>query len=248
MTDRLALRLQAFVRLSAEDRSAVERLVRAAPVRQVQARCDIVREGDRPRAVILLLDGWASRCKTLPDGRRQVVALLVPGDLCDVDVFLLEEMDHYIGALTAVRIAEIGRDEIEGLARDRPGIDRALRRDALLTTSIQREWTLNVGQRGAYERIAHLLAELFFRLRAVGLADGPGFAFPLTQTDIAEATALTPVHVNRTLQELRRDGLIRLDRRTLAIPSLDRLADVAMFNPAYLHLGREDRHLHPNGV
>ena len=115
-----------------------------------------------------------------------------------------------------------------------------------MTTAIQREWTLNIGQRSAYERIAHVLVELFLRLQVIGHTRGETCDFPLTQTDLADATGLTPVHVNRTLQELRRDKLIELERKQLHILDLPRMMDVAMFNANYLHLDHEGRHFDAN--
>jgi CRP-like cAMP-binding protein len=115
-----------------------------------------------------------------------------------------------------------------------------------VTTAIQREWTLNIGQRTAFERIAHLLVELYLRLKTVGRTHDHGCDFPLTQNDLADATGLTAVHVNRTLQELRKEKLIELDRKQLRILDLDRLMDVAMFNANYLHLDHEGRHLDAN--
>lgn len=240
----LTLRLQCFAKLSQDDRDALERVSR--PAREVAPRRDVVREGDRPKHINLILDGWACRYKTLADGRRQIVGFFVPGDFCDLNVYILKEMDHSIAAITRVRVADLTREEMDALTEKHPRITQALWWHELVTVATQREWTLNIGQRTAYERIAHLFAELFFRLRAVGLTNGDGCAFPLTQTDIAEATGLTAVHINRMLQEMRTNGLIELERRRLCIPSLDRLTDAAMFNPNYLHLDREGRHLDAN--
>ena len=240
----LAYRLDAFTRLSAEDRAAIAKLSRVARV--VAPRRDLIREGEHPRYIHLMLDGWACRYKTLPDGRRQIVAFFVPGDFCDLNVYVLKAMDHSIGAITRLSVADISRDEMDKLTTDYPRVTQALWWEALVNSAIQREWTLNVGQRTAYERIAHLLVELFLRLKTVDLITGTSCDFPLTQTDIADATGLTAVHVNRTLQELRRDKLIELDRRRLNIPNLQRLMEAAMFNPNYLHLDHEGRHLDAN--
>lgn len=214
--------------------------------RTIPARRDLIREGERPQYVHLMVDGWACRYKTLPDGRRQVVAFFVPGDFCDLNVYVLKEMDHSIAAVTRLSVADISRDEMDSLTVNYPRITQALWWESLVTTAIQREWTLNIGQRTAYERIAHLLVELFIRLRSVKLTQGDSCDFPVTQTDIADATGLTAVHVNRTLQELRRDGLIVLERKRLTIPDLQRLKDAAMFNANYLHLDHEGRHLDSN--
>jgi CRP-like cAMP-binding protein len=195
-----------------------------------------MREGEQPKFVHLVVDGWACRYKALPDGRRQIVAFFVPGDLCDLNVYVLNRMDHSIGAITRLSVADIGRDEMDQLTANHPRVTQALWREALVNNAIQREWTLSIGQRSACERISHLLIELHMRLKSIGLTQAGSCDFPLTQNDIADATGLTAVHVNRTLQELRRDKLIELERRRLTILDLPRLIDVAMFNPGYLHL------------
>ena len=215
-------------------------------VREVAARRDLVREGEKPRAVNVVLDGWACRYKQLPDGRRQVVSFFLPGDLCDANVFILKEMDHSIGAITRVRYAEIMPADFEDLMAQSPRVTQALWWHELVTAAVQREWTTNVGQRTAYERIAHLFCEIFLKLRQVKLTDGDSCDFPLTQIDIADATGLTSVHVNRTLQELRREGLIELANKRLTIPDLKALMNVSMFNPNYLHLNHEGAHLDAN--
>jgi CRP-like cAMP-binding protein len=241
----LALRLELFTKLSETEQEKLDALAKRN-VRTVEPRRDIIREGDKPRAVNVVLDGWACRYKQLPDGRRQVVSFFLPGDLCDANVFILRQMDHSIGAITRVRIAEVTPDEFQSLMTGSQRITQALWWHELVDAAIAREWTTSLGQRTAYERIAHLLCELFVRLQSVGLTRDDNVDFPLTQSDLADATGLTAVHVNRTLQELRRDGLIELQGRVLRIPDLPRLEGVAMFNPNYLHLDREGRHLDAN--
>ena len=241
----LQLHLEAFTKLSQQDRTLIEGLIRKN-VREVPARRDIVREGEKPRAVNVVLEGWACRYKQLPDGRRQVASFFIPGDLCDANVFILREMDHSIGAITKVRYAEIMPSDFEDMMAQSPRITQALWWHELVTAAVQREWTTNVGQRTAYERIAHLLCELFLKLRQVGLTQGNSCDCPLTQIDIADATGLTSVHVNRTLQELRRQGLIELGGKRLTIPDLAALMNASMFNPNYLHLNHEGAHLDAN--
>lgn len=240
----VASKLEAFTRLSQDDRTALAEISRN--VRTVEPRRDLIREGDKPHFVHLVVDGWACRYKTLPDGKRQIVSLFLPGDFCDVNVYILKYMDHSIGAITRLKVAAINADEMTALMTGRPRLTQALWWHELVSMAIQREWTLNLGQRTAYERIAHLLIELYLRLRTVGRADDGRCDFPLTQNDLADATGLTAVHVNRTLQELRRAELIELEHKQLRIIDLDRLIDVAMFNPNYLHLDQEGRHLDAN--
>lgn len=227
--------LAAFGMLPDQDRMAALRLV-DTHVRSFSARRDIVREGDPTRAVHILLDGWACRYKTLVDGRRQIVAFLIPGDLCDPNLSALERTDHSLGAITNVKAARIGLAEFDAFVDSHPAVARALRRSEAVTASIQREWTLSAGARAASERIAHLMCEMYLRLRAFGLAEGGSCEFPITQNDIADATGLTPVHVNRMVQCLRRDGLIELQGKRLSIPSLPLLMNAGLFRSDYLHL------------
>lgn len=241
MAPALSLRLEAFTRLSSEDRAVIATISHVSRI--IPPRHDLIREGEKPRFVHLMVDGWACRYKALPDGRRQIVAFFVPGDFCDLNVYVLKEMDHGIGAITRLSVADISREEMDSVTAAHPRITQALWWESLVQVAIQREWTLNVGQRSAYERIAHLLVELYLRLKAVGLARDGSCDFPLTQNDLADATGLTPVHVNRTLQDLRRDDLILLEHKRLTIPDVRRLMQVATFNPNYLHLGHEGRAL-----
>ena len=240
----VALKIEAFTKLSADNRKALNAL--SQNLRYVDPRRDLISEGDKPKYVHLVLDGWGARYKTLPDGKRQIVSMFLPGDFCDLNVYILRQMDHSIGAITRLKVAMITPDEMTRLTHERPRVTQALWWHELVTTAIQREWTLNLGQRTAYERLGHLLVELYLRLRTVGLASHGRCDFPLTQNDLGDATGLTPVHVNRTLQELRRDGLIELERRHLHILDIERLKSVSMFNPNYLHLDHEGRHLDAN--
>src|SRR3982750_855386 len=233
----VASKLEAFTRLSSEDRAALANVTQN--VRFVDARRDLIAEGDKPRFVHLGMDGWGARYKSLPDGKRQIVSLFIPGDFCDLNVYILKQMDHSIGAITRLKVALISPEDMNALTGGRPRITQALWWHELVTTAVQREWTLNLGQRSAYERLAHLLIELYLRLNTVGRAQNGRCDFPLTQNDLADATGLTSVHVNRTLQELRRDGLIELERKQLHILDLPRLIEVSMFNPNYLHLDHE---------
>ena len=240
----VASKLEAFARLSADDRAALAEATHN--FRYVEPRRDLISEGDKPRFVHLVLDGWACRYKQLPDGKRQIVSLFVPGDFCDINVYILKAMDHSIAAITRLKVAMITPDEMSALTSERPRVTQALWWHELVTAAVQREWTLNLGQRSAYERLAHLLVELYMRLNAVGRAQDGRCDFPLTQNDLADATGLTAVHVNRTLQELRRDGLIELERKQLHILDMERMKDVSMFNANYLHLDHEGRHLAAN--
>ncbi len=235
MPIRLLNKLQQFSPLTENDRL----FLRAAAERRrlmLRAGEEVIAEGERPTAVFLFLEGWAYRYKTLDDGRRQILAFLLPGDLGDPDEPPEREMDHSIATLTPVTLAELAREDLERIAGGHPTLAEALSWETLARGAIQREWTLNVGRRTALERIAHLLCELFARLAAVGLTQGSACALPLSQAELADATGLSAVHVNRVLQQLRSDGLVRLHDRRMELPDLTALQQVAKFNPAYLHL------------
>lgn len=163
------------------------------------------------------------------------MAYLIPGDLCDVHVFLLKEMDHCIGTLSPCRVVDIPRHRILELL-ERPAIARALWWATLVDEGTLREWIVNVGRRPAEQRVAHLLCELLLRLQTVGLANGNTYELPLTQTEVAETMGLTVVHVNRVLQRLRASKLISLRNKRLVINDSEALKKFSGFNPNYLHI------------
>src|SRR5882724_10856025 len=234
MINPLLRKLSNFTQLSDEECKVVNEST--LEVREFAAREDVISQGDRTGGVKLLLEGFACRYKTLEDGRRQIVAYFVPGDLCDLRVFILKRMDHSIGAIAPSKIATIAPDSVLKLTSSYPTLTRALWWSTLVEEAIAREWLVNVGQRDALERTAHLFCELLYRFRAVGLNQGNSCTLPLTQVELAETLGLSSVHVNRTLQELRRRNLITLEGGTLTIQDLDELKELSFFNPDYLHL------------
>src|SRR3712207_395350 len=165
-------------------------------------------------------------------------------------MFILKEMDHSIAAVPPLVVAEIPADTILELTDASPRISRALWWNSLVEEAIQREWTTNLGQRDALERISHLPCELYLRLRGVGLTNGAdhghSFEMPVTQDQLADSVGLTTVHVNRTLQGMREGGLIVWKGKTVTIPDLEALKAAALFNPNYLHLERDGQALNAN--
>ena len=219
--------------LSAKATSALEAMT-ATPYWAV-ADQDLFRQGDRPPDCKLILQGLVCRYKVLDDGRRQIVSFHVPGDIVDLNSLLLGALDHSISTLTAVRLVSIKHATLLDWMRQHSDFGRLLWLDTLIDASIFREWVVNVGRRTARERIAHLLCELVVRLRAAGLAQDRAFDLRITQAELADATGLSPVHVNRTVQELRRDGLIEMNNKTLITLDWEALKQTAGFDPAYLH-------------
>ncbi|HYZ62395.1 MAG TPA: Crp/Fnr family transcriptional regulator [Acetobacteraceae bacterium] len=196
---------------------------------------DLLREGDRPTQCFVLLEGFACRYKTLADGRRQILSFNIAGDFVDLPGFLLDQLDHGIATLTACKISAIPHSVIAEWALH-PNLLRLLWRDTLIDGAIYREWVLNVGRRTAYQRVAHVLCELATRLQAVGLGHNGVCELPITQGELADATGLSTVHVNRVIQELRRDALIEMKGRAFSALDWDGLKLAAGFDPSYLNL------------
>jgi len=218
--------------------AALEKLSRN-PRRWASGR-DLIREGQRPEIVFMLLEGWAYRYKILKDGSRHILAYLVPGDVCDIHIFMLDEMDHSIGLLSDALVVEIPPKDLMAAMEKYPAIQRALWWATLVDEATLREWLVNIGQRDSFERIAHLFCEMWLRMQAIGLVnEDESFDLPLTQVEIGDTMGLTAVHVNRTLQRLRREELITLDNARLTILDPKRLAAVSGFRPNYLHRGTE---------
>ena len=234
MQDALIYKLESFEELTDADRKALRALV--PRVRQVGAHQDLIQEGDVPDNVHLILDGYACRYKMLPNGQRQIMAFFVPGDFCDLNVFILDQMDHSIGTISPCKTVEIPRQAIEEITAHHPQVTRALMWCALVDGAVLREWLVNIGGRQADQRIAHLFCELLLRLEAVGRVTDNSYAFPFTQTDVADTMGLSDVQVSRTLRELRALGLIHLKHRVLTILDVERLKAYCGFNPNYLHL------------
>jgi CRP-like cAMP-binding protein len=233
---RMITKLQLWVTLSDQDRAAV--LALPYIVRTLKAHQHIVWDGDRPQNTCVLLSGFAFRHKVVGNGGRQIFSIHMPGDLTDLQNSLLGRADHGVQMLTDGEIALIPMEAIRQIAFAHPHVGMAMWYETLVEGSIFREWIANVGRRAADARIAHLLCEFALRLEANGLGNQLGFTLPMTQEQIADATSLTSVHVNRTLRVLETKGLIARDKRSVTIPDWRTLAAAGDFDPAYLHLER----------
>jgi CRP-like cAMP-binding protein len=206
-------------------------------IRELGRDQDIVREGVRPTQCVLLLEGFACRYRSLPDGRRQILSFHIAGDFMDLQGYLLNRLDHNIATLIPSRIGILPYSVITEMTVY-PNITRLLWRDTLLDGALHREWIVNVGRRTAYQRVAHVLCELVTRLEAIGMARDGVCDLPLTQADLADATGLSTVHVNRVIQELRRHVLIALKGRTFTALNWEGLKRAADFDDGYLQFER----------
>ncbi len=220
--------------LSEDDKELLVQVTRKPYL--VRADQDIIAEGEAPNDVHLIVSGLAYRHKILSLGKKQIVAYLLPGDFCDLHIFILDKMDHSISALTDCQVVSIPRDTVLQLS-ERPAIARALWWATLVDEGRLREALVNIGQRQAEERLAHFLCEMLLRLDAVGLVTNNTFELPVTQQDLANTLGLSTVHINRVSQKLRGSNLIVITRKSVTVPSLAALKAFCDFDDNYLHLG-----------
>lgn len=222
---------------------AEEAVIRGAisEIRKVRADQLFIEQGQELKVSTLLLKGWMGRSRDLRGGERQITELHVAGDFVDLHSFTLKRLEHDILAFTDCTVAIVPHDKLLEITQSSPHLTRVYWFLTNLDTAIQRERAVSLARRSALSRMAHLMCELFVRLEIVGLTQGFSYDFPLTQAEMGEYLGLTSVHVNRTLQELRRRGLIRLDQRRLTVLALPELRRLAEFDPAYLYLDRERR-------
>ncbi|MGO4387655.1 Crp/Fnr family transcriptional regulator [Microvirga sp. 2YAF29] len=226
-------KLRHGARLTREDEVILTRL--AQPVRTVSARGDIIPEGSSSRFLPLIVEGWACRYRLLPNGKRQIISLFIPGDLCEPFGVLPRFMDQPLAALTPVTAALVPLSAIGSLVRHNPRINEAFWWDLLVASTIEREHVVSLGRRTATERLGYLFCELHLRLEMVGLVNGLSFDMPVTQADLGDVLGLSTVHVNRSLQELRLTGLISLRGRSLTLQNLEGLRELSFFDADYLH-------------
>ena len=234
----------------------VERLARLAPlgggdreallalphtVRTMPVAGHLVRDGEPPESCALLLTGFAFRHKITGDGARQIISIHIAGEFVDLQNVFLDVSDHNVQMLTESEVAFIPRAAVRDLAMSNPAVGRALWMQTLIDASIFREWVVNVGRRDSRTRVAHLLCEFSLRLQAAGLASGHRYELPMTQEQLADATGLTAVHVNRVLKRMEAEGLIERDRRFIRIPNWDGLRSAGGFSELYLHLDQMPR-------
>jgi CRP-like cAMP-binding protein len=230
----LIRKLDSIFTLTDDERQVLENL--PMQVVAIKENQDLVRAGDRPSRSCLVLSGFACTYKMTKNGKRQIVSFNLPGDIPDLQSLHLRVLDNGISTISPCRVGFIPHEVLRDICDRYPRITAAFWRETLIDASIFREWVMNVGQREAYTRMAHVLCELLTRLRAVGLTQDHSCNLPITQGEFADALGVTTVHVNRVLQQMRADGLIELKGDRLNIPDWEKLKQVGEFDPTYLHL------------
>ena len=236
---------RAFLKLRSRDLlgDEEERVLRdaVADIRELPAEKVMVRANVTLSESILLFEGYACRYKGLSDGQRQIMQLHVGGDFVDLHGFLLKQLDHDVASMTPVRYALVPHEALRRITETHPHLSRMLWFSTLLDAAIHRERILSIGRRSAMARIAHLFCELQVRLDVVGLTNGFSYRLDLTQGELADATGLTSVHVNRMLKKLREQGVLTFRGGEVQIHDWDALQRAAEFDTSYLHLERRPR-------
>ncbi|SER11165.1 cAMP-binding domain of CRP or a regulatory subunit of cAMP-dependent protein kinases [Faunimonas pinastri] len=227
-------KLRQHSRISPQSASILEGLLRN--VRAVGAKTPLFMEGDPPDSCAVILKGFAASEKTLDDGRRQIIAIHLPGAFPDMQSVGLSTLDLTLVTLSPCVVARIPHARIRGLMHEEPELFEALWRDMMIDIAVMRQWVVNLGRRTAYERLAHLFCELRVRYRDAGLIEGRALELPMTQAEFGDAIGLSPVHVNRVLKDLRAERLITLTGRNLVIEDWDGLTNAAGFTDGYLYL------------
>ena len=225
--------------VSDTERTLIEQLPRR--IRSFNKGEELVKEGSRPNESCLVLSGFTARAQSLPDGKRQLTALHVPGDFVDLHAFLLKLMDHSVVSIGRSEAAFIPHASLLALVETTPHIGRLFWLSTVIDAAIQRTWITSLGRRSPGQHIAYLICELYMRLEVLGLLTHNSFEFPATQTDVADMVGLSLVHVNRTIQELRASKLVSWRNNIISVPDIERLREYADFDPTYLNLLKEPR-------
>jgi CRP-like cAMP-binding protein len=215
--------------ISAEDEQVIRSLV--SEIQRVPPDRFVVRAGEELKHSLLLMDGWLVRSKDLPSGERQVMEIHVAGDFADLHGFTLKTLDHDVVSISECTIGVVPHERLNELTEKHPHLTRVYWLSTNVDAAITREMALSLGQRSAISRMAHLFCELHLRLAAVEKASDVSFEFPLTQRELSECLGLTVVHVNRTLQELRRLGVVEAENRRIRFLDRPKLESLAEFDP-----------------
>ncbi len=195
---------------------------------------DVVISGSHNDRVYVNHDGWLARYKILHKGSRQIMDFILPGQVFGLPACLFQRAPYSVLTITEATVSTIPFDMIDDVFKKDPVLAKALFWSIAHEAAILGEHLIDAGRRSAYERVSHLLLELFVRLNRVQPTGEMTFSIPLTQELIADALGLTTVHVNRTLRALREDGLIAMDGRSITIVDFETLSLLSDFEKSYL--------------
>jgi CRP-like cAMP-binding protein len=202
--------------------------------RSVQRHRDIITEGRSYGGLFIIMEGNAIRYRILHDGRRQIVNIVLPGDIVGSLGYFMESSLYSTKALTDVVVAALPFARLTALNETHPRLVTKIFWWLSCESTIYAEHLVDLGRRSALERVAHFLLELLIRLRSVGLADDQSFKIPLTQELMADALGLSIPHVNRVLRRLREDDLVAVEEQRVTVKDIEALSALADFEPGYL--------------
>lgn len=225
--------------ISGEEENAIRSAM--LEVREASADTTIIAHGREVHESIMLLDGWMARTSSMASGHQQIIELQFCGDFVDLHGFTLKRLDHNVMAITDCRYGVFPHDRLRQMLEKHPHLTRVYWLMTNVDAAIHREWTVSLGRRAAPSRMAHLFCEILVRLEIVGQTTGNSYQFPLTQQELGDCLGLTAVHVNRTLQLLRRQKLIEVERGWVNILDLPALKALGEFEPDYLYLEKQPR-------
>jgi CRP-like cAMP-binding protein len=228
----LVRKLGAFVALSETDLAVLKQLHQRR--RTFVAGLDLVQQGQSESAAYILASGWVCSYKILPNGLRQIVDFQIPGDFLGLRSVLLQTSDHCIEPITQIEASEVSAAELRDAFTKTPRLAVAVLWAASRDEAMVVEHLIDIGRRGAAERVGHFLLEIGSRLALVGMGDKTGYACPLSQYHLADALGLSAVHVNRVLRQLREDGMVTFRDGKVAFNDYDRLSTLVEFDPTYL--------------
>jgi CRP-like cAMP-binding protein len=234
MIEKHLMKLRARDPISPEEEAVIRASVKN--VLNVPADRVAVREGQEIDFSMILLSGIAARRKDMRDGRRQYTELHVAGDFTDLHSFTLKYLDHDIVALSNCTFATVPHSNLQKITEEYPHLTRVYWFGTNLDACIHREWELSLGSRSAMERMAHLFCEMYVRLGVVGLVNGGTYDLPISQVELADMLGITPVHANRTLQQMRKQGIVEFVGGVVTIKDLEALKQTGEFDPSYLYL------------
>ena len=195
---------------------------------------EIMTEGRKYDALLVLIDGVSIRCRILHDGRRQILNVSLPGDFIGFPGAFSERALYSITALNDCVVAPVPFSRLLSLFDTQPRLVAAVFWSFAWEAAMYAEHLIDVGRRSALERVAHFLLELLTRLQVIGFADECSFRMPLTQELIADALGLSVPHINRTLLQLRDDELVSIEEHIVFIKDVKALSALADFERSYL--------------
>jgi CRP-like cAMP-binding protein len=232
-SETFARRLNALYPLQLHEVSAIVSLLRDAAA--IPTHHEILVDQKVAGEAVVLLEGLACHYRVLDNARRQMTGFVVPGDFCDHGFLSSSPVRQCVMSVGPAFIARIDLAQLAGVADKLPNILVAVMRAASIEQACARELVISLGARDALQRMAHFLCEMYSRLDAVGLVtEGGQFELAVTQAELGEALGLSTVHVNRTVQQLRKKKLITIGNGRVAIPDFARLTSIASFNGRYL--------------